>query len=251
MKNLLLFFVFCCSTVFGYYPNLDNSPHLTDKQKELIAPHLLPLDHPIKPIVDKIFSLIRVTESKENIEKAGFKIMVAMPRSYTVVAKHPWAPGYVFKIHLDSEKKGRMGKDSWEWLIDRCVHAKTIKKIIEKKKLVHFSVPDKWLYPPPVFPASSLGTPQPIILIATEKDVEPDHISTIRWRTIPNRDYLKELYQILKSGSGSPHLGSNVPYAKDGTFCFIDTERKNSFRSNKRAKKYFADEFHDYWLSLF
>ena len=146
MSKWLLLFLFGGFSLFGYYPNFEDNHLLNGRMKAMMKSHLIPLDHPLKPILDLIFSQGRVVDSKQSIIDAGFSIVVAMPRSQTIVAKHPLVPGFVFKMHLDSEESGRFDQPSCEWLAQRCSHAAKIRKIIQKNHLRHFIVPDKWLY---------------------------------------------------------------------------------------------------------
>lgn len=212
--------------------------------------YLLPLDHPLKPQIDHIFSQSRVTESKQAILDAGFSIIVEMPRSLAFVVRHPQVPGYVFKMHLDSEVAGRNGIPSWRWLTQRCEGARKIRKIIRKHGIRHFIVPDKWLYVLPHNADVNIKTSQPVVLIASDIEVQSRKASAVAWRKEITRRHLDELYLILKPGLGSIHLDSNVLYTKDGVFAFVDTEKpKESYRL-KKAAKYFSKKMQKYWLDI-
>lgn len=153
------------------YPNLKDNPHIDYRMQLQIAPYLLPLDHPMKPAIDSIFSQSRVIENERTLVDAGFEIIAGpMPYSFVIVARHPSIPGYVFKIYLDSEIRSRKQIPHWKWLYYRCTGAEGIRKIIKRKNIRHFLVPDKWLYVLP--PCSSVLNPQPIILMET--DMEPE-----------------------------------------------------------------------------
>jgi hypothetical protein len=237
-----LAFLFVCIQAFGIYPNFDDNIYLTDEMKKKISPHLLPLDHPIKTAVDQIFSGTRVTYSEGAIQAAGFDILFSMPSSHTIVAKHPLVPGYVFKIHLDSEKTGRYGTPSWVWLTRRCEYVGKIRKIIRKNNIRHFIVPDKWVY---ALPPSKK---QPIVLIAQELDVLNEAESREAYQTVITPEHLHELHLILKTGLGSTHLDKNVPYTKQGKFAFIDTERTQ--KNYRKSVKYFSERMKRYWMSI-
>ncbi len=212
--------------------------------KQKIEPHLIPMDHPIKPILDRIFEQKQVTINKQAIVDAGFSIIVSMPRSFAIVARHPLIPGYIFKIHLNSEKQGRYGTASWEWLTRRCTYAKKIREIIEKNQIQYFTVPDKWLYPLHV----EKKTDQPVLLIATDMELTSAKQSVEAWKTIITPSHLKELYLVLKEHCGSSDVDSNVPYTKNGTFAFTDTEKPP--KSLKKVKNHLSPRMEKYWLSL-
>jgi hypothetical protein len=244
-----LFFLTLSFTVSAFaYPNFEDNPYLDTKMRSLIAPHLLPLDHPAKPLLDLIFSQSRVVENKKSLLDAGFIILAEMPTSYVIVAKHPSIPGYVFKLYLDSEKRCKRKIPSWQWLTRRCQGAKKIREIIQKKKLRYFIVPDKWLYILPLYPLSQESNPQPIILIETEMELY--HNSKLAWKTFIKPKHLDELYTILKSGYGSTHLDVNVPYTLRRKFVFIDTESPKRSPNLTRVKKYLSSDMQNYWDTL-
>jgi len=248
MKAYFLIFLVGCCGLFGYYPNFNDNPLLSKEMKQKMAPHLLPLNHPVKPILDQIFSQSRVTDNKQSILDAGFTIIAEMPRSFTFVVRHPLVEGYVFKIHLDSEKKGRYGTPSWEWLTLRCVRAKKIIDLIHKYGMIHFSVPDKWLYPLPLNQNPKRKNAQPVVLLATDMELTSLDESRAAWKTLANPRLLDELYIILHAGYSSSQLASNIPYSKNGTFAFTDTEKEPY--ALRRVTRYLSKEMQAYWKSI-
>ena len=89
---------------------------------------------------------------------------------------------------------------------------------------------------------------QPVVLICTEIDLVSVEESREAWRTVVTKEHLDELYTILKGGCGSWRLGSNVPYTKQGTFAFTDTERPPHKLS--KVEKYFSPKMVRYWQFL-
>ena len=245
--SIFLFFTVCA---FAEYPNFNDNPLLTSEMREKMRPYLLPIDHSLKPIIDEIFSQSRVTKDKQSLLHAGFSIIAEMPRSLTFVTKHPRVPGYVFKIHLDSQIEGRYGTPSWEWLVRRCQGAKRIRKIIHKHHIRHFIVPDKWLYILPLSAHRNSKTSQPVVLIATEIALQNHKDSTIAWKKFATKEHLDELHLILKPGLASLRLDENIPYTKDGIFAFTDTEKPIRSYKLKKAAKYFSKKMQKYWLSI-
>lgn len=236
------------------YPYLKDHPVLDYRTQATISPFLLPLDHPMKAILDSIFSQSRVIENERTLVDAGFEIIAGpMPRSFIVVVRHPEAPGFVFKIYLDSENRCRKEVPHWLSLTRRCIGAEGIRKIIERKKIQHFSVPDKWLYLLPVYPYSSSQNPETVILMETDMELESDEVTKKKWKTEITKKHLDELYSILKHGYGGRStisISANVPFTKQGKFAFTDTEGFQADLNLKHVKKYLSDDMKRYWDSL-
>lgn len=210
----------------------------------ITKPYLLPSKHPVKPILDAIFASGPVLKNEKTLAQAGFITLFSMPTSYVKVVKHPLAPGYVFKLYLESEKRLKFGKPGWIWLTNRCVGAKRIKALIKQKSIRHFCVADKWLYRVPG------GVIQPVILVAKDMQlVSPDAIANA-WKTQATKEHLKELYYILSQGCGSHFLTGNVPYTKWGKFAFIDTEYPKRRFTISNAGKYLSPDMKRYWDKL-
>lgn len=257
-KNLILVFLFltlnCSAAPALNYPNFQDNPFLTDEMRPAIAPHLLPLDHPMKETLDRIFSQSRVLENEKTLVDAGFEI-IAGPRiySYLIVARHPSIPGFVFKLYLDSETRCRKDISQWVWLVRRCSGAHSIRQIIKRKKIQHFVVPDKWLYVLPVYPFSSSLKPQPIILMETDMEPVSSQVSDQMWKTMITHKHLDELYEILKHGYGGhgvTRAPNNIPYTKQGKFAFTDTEDPQAKLKLKLINKYLSKKMQRYWNSL-
>ncbi|MGC2595206.1 MAG: hypothetical protein WA347_02875 [Rhabdochlamydiaceae bacterium] len=244
--------------VIGYatenYPNFHDNPLLTNPMRLKIAHHLIPLDHPIKATLDFIFSQSRVLENDRTFVDAGFEVISPpLPNSFTIVARHPAIPGYVFKLHLDSERRSRNQLPHWVWLASRCAEAKKIRKVIKHKNIRYFSVPDKWLFVLPVYPYSSSLNPQLIILVETDMELVSNEETEGMWKKGIKRKHLDELYSIIKHGYGGRsvlHLTRNVPFTKHGKFAFIDTEGPQSDINLKSVKKHLSKEMRDYWDTL-
>jgi hypothetical protein len=243
------------SSLHQDYPNFKNNPVLTNEMRLKIADYLIPLDHPVKATLDLIFSRSRVLESEETLVQAGFDILVPpMPSSYIIVARHPEIPGYIFKLHLDSENRSRKQLPHWIWLVRRCAEAKKIRKMIRQKKIRYFSVPDKWVFVPPPYPFSSALNPQPIIVVETDMELVSQEETESMWKNGIKTEHLDELYSIIKHGYGGPsvlYLIYNIPFTKNNKFAFIDTEGPQSSQPKlKFIKRYLSKEMQNYWDSL-
>lgn len=235
------------------YPNFRDNPHLTAPMRERMAPFLLPLDHPMKPRLDAIFSQSRVIENASTLVDAGFSIIAGpMPVSFIVVARHPEIPGYVFKIYLDSETRRRKEVFHWQSLTMRCSGAMGIRKIIEREKITHFVVPDKWLYVLPPQPFYDPKNHHPVLVMETDMELAGQSVTREKWRTAVTRKTLDELYLILKEGNGgngATFLVANVPYTKHGKFAFTDTESPHKM-DLRNVKAFLSKEMGLYWDKL-
>lgn len=215
--------------------------------QKMMEPYLLPSDHPIKNKLDALFSSNRVISNEQTLRAAGFEIVASTKWSYITVARHPDMPGFVFKLYLDTEKRTKQGIPHCEWLINRCIGAEKIRKIIQAKNLHYFTVPEKWLY---VLPSTQQQDLEPMILVATDMELENKSMSSLAWKTRITKDHLDELYSILKEGTGSVYATSNIPYTKNGTFAFIDTEHPDKKVKLAKLIKYFSEENQQYWQKL-
>lgn len=235
------------------YPNFDDNPFITEEMRKRITPYLLPLDHQLKAPLDEIFNHSRAIENEEAFEKAGFITLFKQQISFIRVARHPALKGYLMKVYLDSELRQRRGLPGWVWLAERCKGAEKIRKLIAKKGLKYFSVPDKWLYPLPVNPAPLLPQGQgrqTIVLLVTDMKLTSQAESWRAWREEITTRHLDELYCILSHGFSSTYLITNIPYTKKGKFTCIDTEHPKRKLDYQRVKQYLSPEMNVYWDNL-
>lgn len=234
------------------YPNFTDNSLLSTKMQKLMFPYLVPLDHPLKPILDGIFSRAkgRAIEDEASLTRAGFSILFSQKRSFIIVAKHRQAPGYLFKIYLDSRHVRKNGLVGWELLTTRCFVAQKIKNIIEKKGIRHFTIADKWLYPLPIPGKGVYANCEPVILVVKDMNIYNRPISKKAWYTKPTKGLLRELYAILGRGYGSAYLHANIPFSKNNTFAFIDTEYNKDRVSMQRVRRFLSPPMQKYWDKL-
>lgn len=234
--------------IFHDYPTLNNNPYVTKRMILKMHPYLLPVTHPIKSTLDAICSPFRILENENMFHSAGFSTLVVQPTSRIRVARHPFIPGYLVKVYLDDYPPNR-GLTGWERLINRCIGADNVRKLIKKKKLVHFSVPNKWLYPPAFFlPAQS--TIQPVVLVVTDMNIVSVEESVEAWKSKITHQHLDQLYCILSHGFASGFLPFNIPYCKDGKFACLDTEHPKRKVNYGMVKQYLSPEMQLYWGEL-
>lgn len=238
MKNIV--FLFFLGLLFS------SSLHTTQHDP---TPYLLPNSHPLKPILDSIFSKQDVLKNEQTFSQAGFKTIMVKRTSGIRLAKHPRIPGHLFKLYLDSDLAYRykdvMSKQ--DCLIQRCIGAQRIRDLITTFHLQHFTVPNKWLYS--VFSTLEKGdkNEKVFILLVTDMNILNTKQSKKAWKKNITKKHLEELFIIMKNGCGSGGLALNVPYTRSGTFAFIDTEYLNRTFDLPQEKKFFSKEMACYW----
>ena len=231
------------------YPNFDENPLFTSEMREQIRPHLMPLLHPSKAMLDSLFIYSRVVLNQNSLVAAGFEVLMTTPYTYIVVARHALVPGYLFKIYLDSEQRKKDNRPGWEWLLRRCQGAANIRKVIREEKIKNFLIPDKWLYPLPQLPLTSESKQEPVILLVTDMQLVGGKTTKAAWKSA-SKSELKELYSILSKGYGSAFLTANVPYTHFKKFAFVDTEHPQRHIELENVIPYINDEMRPYWYSL-
>ena len=165
-----------------YYPNFTNNPAITPHMQRVMKPYVIPLAHPMKPILDDIFSQGRVTRHEWTLRRAGFKILFLQKRSHIRVVTHPRLKGYLIKLYPDCERAVREGCSGWKRFTTRCMVAQKIKKIIAQKKIKNFVVADKWLYPLPI-PKKRKAHQQPVVLLV-QHPLNPLNICLVFFRIL-------------------------------------------------------------------
>lgn len=232
------------------YPDFKDNPYLSSSMRDKMKPYLIPLNHPIKPILDALFSTGRVLQDENSLAQAGFVVLHSQPSSFIKVVRHDALPGYLIKLYLDNETRTKGDKPGWWWLTRRCKGAERIREMINKKKMVHLAVPDKWLYIVPSWFPTAGPLVQPVVVVETDMDLESHEMIAFAWYHLVTREVLDELYYILDHGAGSYFLTGNVPYTKTGKFAFIDTEYPKREIKLKKVKDYLNPEMQAYWDHL-
>jgi hypothetical protein len=206
--------------------------------------YFLPLKHPLKKNLDKIFSS-NVLFDQTSFDKAGFVTLYHQPSGMRV-ASHPLLPGYLIKTFLDNEQR-KTG--SIDWQLTRCQEAENLRHLIHSKKLKHFSVPDKWIY---LLPGQPFEDPQKqcAILVVTDMNLVSQEESISAWQTKITPSHLKELYTILSRGLASCFLPFNIPYCKNGQFACVDTAYRPRVHDLTRVNRYLSNEMQSYWNHL-
>lgn len=201
------------------------SPYVTDEAWAAVYPYLLPVDHPLKPKLDKIFHSGRATSSIESMEQAGF-VLNRQQGLHVVVARHPSLKGVVVKAYLDSKPLPR----EWEKWIARVQGANAIRDAIRTYGYTSlFKAPRKWIYPLPDN-VPQLGNPEffrkHFILIAEDmKLVNIKENKKLHRSDAMTREVLEGIYIICEElGLADTPRIANLAWTKDRRLAFVDTE---------------------------
>lgn len=224
------------------------------KVKNLVAPYLLPDNHPIKPTLDAIFSASRVTFTIKTLVEAGFA--KTKPRAFTrlVVTKHPAMPGYIFKLYLDAQRMHKEIPEYQFWKM-RIQGAEKVRKAITNRGLdALFKVPHKWIYqlPDNHFPQTGYYAKH-YILVEEDMDLVSDKENKAIWKSsLITFALLDDIYAILKAvGLSDCAKPDNIPFSIDGKIAFIDTQTHGNKQVNYGKLTPFLSEANQaYWKSL-
>lgn len=247
-----------CALHTGYandstYQELSQNPYISKEIRKTIEPYLLPSTHPIKPILDQIFKTQRATLNEETLANAGFITKFIQPRSFIRVVSHPLMPGYLFKLHLDSELRQKRGKPGWHWFTLRCIGVEKVRHIIKKENLKYFIAPHKWIYPLPADPSppnSPTYTRHLTLLVVEDMELATKSENLNAWKTKITPKQLKELYTIIAYAKGSSYRAQNIPYTIHGKYAFIDTEYPDQKAHFSGIRTYLSPTMQAYWDDL-
>lgn len=229
--------------------NLTSPTGLKAKQSKNIlldpTPYFLPQKHRLRKVLDTIFADPKALQNATNFSAAGFTTLYLRPKGSLRVARHPSLKKYLFKLYLDAEVG--LQKDRWQnSLVQRCIGAAAIKKIIKEQRIKHITVPKKWLYEPPSCDKSMGRT---FILITQNMQLVKRKKSEKMWRKA-DKKVLNELFHIVNEGYASISLVLNIPGTKSGTFACIDTEFAQRKYHLARAKRFFSPRMQKHWNLL-
>lgn len=222
--------------------------------QEQVEPYLLPDDHPIKPLLDAIFSQTRATLSLDSLEEAGFN--KSKPRKFTniIVTKHPSVPGFVFKMSLDSQRYHKNNPEYHYWIL-RIQGVQLVADIITSFGLEdQFKCPRKWMYALPKYPKAPEGyLSKSYILVEEDMELLDSEVNENLWssdKITPN--LLDNLFFILQEvGLSDCAKPANIPFSKDGRISFIDTQSHGSDEVRyKKLLPFLSDSNQKYWKTL-
>ncbi len=221
---------------------------------ERVVPYLLPMDHPLKPVLDDLFSKARATVSVKTMEKAGFENPTPRKWTHLVVTKHPQVPGYVFKVYLDAQRYFN-GKKEYDYWITRIDGVNAVKAAIEERGWQDtFKTPAKWIYllpESPVPPKEFLR--KDFILVEEDMDIYDYVENEELWASdLVTEETLFRFYTILEDlGLHDCAKPDNAPFSRDGKIAFIDTQTLYYWPvAYKKMTPHLPKELQPYWKSL-
>ncbi|MDP1881118.1 MAG: hypothetical protein Q8K60_09295 [Parachlamydiaceae bacterium] len=232
-----------CNIDFNY------NTHIPSSIQKQFKPYLIPFNHVMKPVLDRLFAT-RVTQEKKTLMNAGFKIIDRRSRSFICVVSHPDLTGYLLKLYLDRDKRKKYGRPSWEWLVKRCEGAEKIHGIISKFSIKHFVCAKKWIYslpenPPP--PLSKKYTRHLAVLLVKDMQLVSEEENYAAWKNKIREEQLDELYILVTRGKGSSYRPDNLPFTKNGTIAFIDTEYPDKGPDFDSIREFLNTSMRYYW----
>jgi hypothetical protein len=237
----------------GASPPYTISPYVSSDIWEYVKPHFLPVNHPVRPKLDRMFSKTRVTQTPETFKEAGFKHYRPRRASRMMVSNHPLLTGYYVKAYSDLEPANVV---DWKRLMRRIDGAHSIKHcILRHGYQKYFKVPKKWIYPLPPEP-SPPNTPEyfrkNFILIAEDVRSVGHEKNEKMYRHDMTRELLDAIYTIFQEeGLADSVYAFNVPFCKDGKLAFIDTEIHHYWPVPfQKLTRYFSSEMRQYWQTL-
>jgi len=229
------------------------SPHVSEKVWDKVQPYLLPLNHPVKPELDRIFSEYRATSSHSAMTNAGFSFKLPRGDRRVTVAKHREIKGHLLKTYLDTQN---VKQKEWKIWIHRIKGAKCIQASIERHRYKHImKTPKKWIYPLPPTPLEGEGHfRQNFVLVVENMRILSTEKNKNKYYKALNKEKLDALYVLITENLliDSVYI-DNIPFCKDGKIAFIDTEHyltKERPLKLHRMAKHFSPTMQDYWKKV-
>ncbi|WP_068469548.1 fibronectin type III domain-containing protein [Candidatus Protochlamydia phocaeensis] len=230
------------------YPS---NPFVPAELWQALEPYFLPINHPLKDKLDRIFKTVRATQSPQAFEKAGFgKAKLRQPTNI-VVGKHNQLKGYLVKAYLDTQPP----LCEWANWLCRIAGAQSIQACLNRHGYKHFVVPQKWIYPLPADPsppADGNHQRKNFILIVEDMHILNPQENEKAFKTWITKPILDALYTILtEEGLIDSVFIDNIPFTRNGKIAFIDTEHHHLQPIKyERLIPFFSADMQTYWQSL-
>ena len=226
--------------------------HATGKETVPVS-YLLPEHHPIKPLLDSLFSSSRVILNLDTLEEAGF--VYSKPRKFTnlIVAKHPAIPGYIFKLYLDAQRDHKNKPEHHFWML-RIQGAVRVRFEIEANNLQEWiKVPQKWIYKLPKKPLPSKGYRKKHYILV-EEDMQllsPEDNESLWASSYVTIQHLHAIHLILGNvGLSDCAKPDNMPFSIDGRIAFIDTQTHGRSVSYNHLSSWLSTENQTLWQKM-
>lgn len=236
---------------YGAFLAMTIHPFVVPDVWEKLEPYFLPINHPIKRKLDRLFHKKRVTQSRDIFEQAGFGNAEMRKPTNIVVGKHPDFKGYLFKVFLDTQPP----VCEWCHWLKRIEGAQAIQDCITTHGFQHFRVPKKWIYPLPAEPSppyTSHYHRKNFILIVEDMQILSKEENLKAFKKNMRPKILRELYTILtEEGLIGSVYPKNIPFTHKGDLAFIDTEHHHIQPvPYHKLTRFLSAEMRDYWQTL-
>lgn len=232
-------------------PDYPNNPEVPIEIWAELKPYFLPVDHPVKKKLDRLFGTDRITLSEKTFTDAGFEITRRHRPFNAIVTGHKNLKGYLVKVYLDS----RFSLPEWKMWLRRIKGAEVIRECIKRHGYTHFSVPKKWIYPLPSEPSpppNDLYTRKNFILVVEDMHILDRQGNERAYKKKITKPLLEALYTILSECglTDCVYIG-NMPFTKNNKIAFIDTELFfNGTPNFTRLKKFLSPEMQEHLANL-
>lgn len=214
--------------------------------------YLLPKDHFLQSQLKDLFVRPKMFNSKNEWRAAGFNVSNRVHRGL-MVASHPNAKGYLFKKFQSIISQ----KEQLENFLERLEGADALRQFIQKRKMQHIIVPQKWLYKLPKIFTGDTSEERAYILIVEKIDLCEGcshNIGQIAPKYY-NMDYetLKELCNVVYFFRGLDSVLGNMPFTRQNQIAFIDTEKWRLNRPGyfRKAMPFLSPDRQRYALTIF
>lgn len=221
--------------------------HIPIEVWEQVESKLLPIDHPIKRKLDKIFSIPGVNKNAKSLISAGFRFPPIRTKLNAVVAKHPKLKGFRIKTFTDEQPY----PNEWTNWLNRIRGAELIAEMIESRGYHStFKTPQKWMYLIPNQKENSTG--RSFLLVVEDMKLNDNEANKKSWRKNVSVETLDALHDLIETlGLIDSVYIDNIPFSIDGKIAFIDTEHFLKwpvpyYKLNKRL----SNKNRSYWTSL-
>lgn len=221
---------------------------------DAVQPYLLPYHHPVRKVLDGIFSSSRPLLSSKNMRKAGFFNFTPSDKG-VIVSGHPRLRGYLIKAYLDT-----CYLTEWKLWIQRIVGVNQISESIEQ--LGYSSImkaPKKWIYALPSSqppPSGNEYYPKHYVLVVQDMGIYSPASNEHHWHNRVNRSFLNAFYKIVMvNGLVDSYYVDNSPFCFDGKIAFLDTEHYNADLAQFPDRQsilmqYLSSDMRQYWEQL-
>lgn len=216
-----------------------------------LKPYFLPVDHPIKKKLDRLFQQERVTLSEETFVAAGFSITRRNRPHNAIVTGHKKLKGYLLKVYLDSQPP----ISDWQMWLKRLKGVEVIDACIKRHDYTQFILPKKWIYPLPAEPSPPLTEQyhrKNFILVVEDMHILSHRENQKAYENKMTPSLLEAIYTILMECqlTDCAYIG-NMPFTKHGKIAFIDTELFfNGIPNFDRIKKHLSAPMQAYLEQL-